>query len=60
MSVRVTSVDRADLEERRKAVLEHLGLTREELRVRAETYSLTGEEWEALTEVEEIEFLLEG
>ncbi len=58
MPPNVIPASREDLEARHDALLKQAGLSREELQARREAYSLTGEEWEILTELEEIEFLL--
>ena len=49
---------REELEARRQSILNRLGLTAEELRARRDAHMLTGEEFEVLTELEEIDFLL--
>lgn len=58
MAPNVMAVTSDELERRRAAILEDLKVTRDDLRARAESYTLTGEEWSAVTELEEIEFLL--
>lgn len=57
MAPNVIPASRDDLEARRRVVLDRVGTTLDDLRSRRDAYSLTGEE-EALTELEEIEFLL--
>ena len=57
MSPLVTET-RDALIERRNAILAALGMTAEELTHLAETRTLTGEEWEAREELDEIAFLL--
>lgn len=47
-----------ELRARRRAILDKLGLTIEELRSRAESYALVGEEHEAWEQLESIAFLL--
>lgn len=47
-----------ELRARRAAILEKLGMPIEELRERAETYALAGEEHEAWEQLESIAFLL--
>lgn len=54
----VTAVSRDDLIERRRAILERLGLTYEELLARAEAGMLVGDEYEALDDLKDIAFLL--
>jgi hypothetical protein len=58
MSPNVVAVKREDLEDRRARLLAEVGLSMEELRARGASFSLAGSEWEVLTELEEIEFLL--
>jgi hypothetical protein len=58
MAPNVMPVTREELLVRREALLSRVGLTREALAERADTYSLSGDEFETLTEIEEIEFLL--
>lgn len=48
----------ADLECRRRGILARLGVSREELAVRAAARSLAGDEWAAWGELQEIEFLM--
>ncbi|WP_041256699.1 hypothetical protein [Frankia sp. EAN1pec] len=47
-----------ELTERRQEILRRVGLTAEQLRARRDEYNLAGDEFEALTELEEIDFLL--
>lgn len=49
---------RKDLEERRQEILSKLGFTMAQFVHIVETSTLTGEEWEALDELEDINFLL--
>lgn len=58
MSVNVLHVTREELIERRERLLRHAGLTRTELAERAAAYSLTGAEYDVLTDLEDVEFLL--
>jgi hypothetical protein len=58
MAPNVLTVTRDELLARREELLAQAGLTLEELRSRAETYSLSGEEWELVTELDHIDFLL--
>lgn len=51
-------VSREALAERREMILERLGVTRDELERRARTHSISPEDWDALDELEGIEFLL--
>lgn len=55
----VIQVSREELEGRREEILRKLGITMDELRQRAETSSLVGEEWGAWQELGDIAFLLE-
>ncbi|MBL0888146.1 hypothetical protein HGK34_17955 [Myceligenerans sp. I2] len=52
-------VTREELEERRRVILERLGISIETLRHRASYESLSGDEWEAIDELREIGFLLD-
>jgi len=54
----VTAVSRDDLLERRRSILERLGLTYEELLARAEARTLVADEYEALDALKDIAFLL--
>jgi hypothetical protein len=47
-----------DLVARRRAILERLGTTLEDLSERARTSSLVGPEWEAWEQLQDIDFLL--
>jgi hypothetical protein len=58
MSPHMQEVTARDLEVRRAAILERLGMTYGELAARAESRSLAGDEWAAWEEIREIEFLL--
>ncbi|KLL10484.1 MULTISPECIES: hypothetical protein [Protofrankia] len=49
---------REELEERRRVILERIGLTAEELRARRDAYDLAGDEFATVIELEEIDFLL--
>jgi hypothetical protein len=55
-TIRVT---RDELLERRRRILLRLGLSIDELRGRSKYGTLSGEEWEAVSELEEIGFLLD-
>lgn len=52
------TMTRKALEERRAAILSKLGMTLDEFAQVVETSTLTGEEWEALDQLEEVYFLL--
>lgn len=58
MSPLVVTETRHALEARREEILRTLGLTLEEFRSLSDTRTLTGEEWEAREELDEIAFLL--
>ncbi len=55
---RVLDVSRGDLERRRAAILQRLGVSLEELRARARSSSLIAEEWKAWEELRDISYLL--
>lgn len=54
----VIDVSRAALLKRRRAVLARLGTTEADFRVALNSRRLSGEDWEAKEELDEIEFLL--
>ena len=54
----VFEVSREELEDRRRAILARLGTSLDDLRARAESGALVGEEWDALQELRDIAFLL--
>ena len=58
MHSNVIQPSREELEERRRAILERIGLTEDELRARRDLYDLAGNEFGVLMELEEIDFLL--
>jgi len=58
VSPNVVTVKRSDLERRKASILATLGLTLEEFRELAGTRTLTGDEWDAKEELDEIDFLL--
>jgi hypothetical protein len=58
MSPLLVTQTREALESRRAKILEALGMSREEFKALRETRTLTGEEWEAREELDEIAFLL--
>lgn len=60
MSPVTVTESRDELKGRREGILSGLGRTLEELRAIAATSRLTGEEFEALEELDEIDFLLGG
>jgi hypothetical protein len=53
----VQELTNGELDERRQAILNRVGLTYEELAQRATARSLAGEEWAAWDEIREIDFL---
>jgi len=55
----VTEVSRADLIARRQRILSDLGMTYDELKARAASGSLLGEEQDALDTLKDIAFLLD-
>lgn len=55
---RVVTVSREELEDRRRSILSGVGLSCEELRDRAASSTLIGDEWEAWQELRDVEFLL--
>ncbi len=59
MTAQITEVTRGELESRRAAILERLGVSYEEFGRRASTYMLTAEEWVAWDELSAVEFLLD-
>lgn len=54
----VTRPTRKELEERRREILRHVGMTRDELKLKAATGRLVGDEWSAWAEIGEIDYLL--
>lgn len=50
----------SELDERRRGILERLGMTYEELADKATARSLVGNEWAAWEELREIDFLRNG
>ena len=54
----VVTMTGSELEERRRALLEDLGLSLAELKVLAETRTLTGHEFDVMEELDQIAFLL--
>lgn len=58
MTPLVVTETRESLLVRRAAILSALGMTLEEFRLLGGTRTLTGDEWEALEELDEIAFLL--
>lgn len=55
---RVVDVTPQELLERRAALLERHAMTLDEFSAKAETFQLTGEEWQAWDDLKEIAFLL--
>jgi hypothetical protein len=55
---KIAALSDDELRARRTAILEKLGMTMEELRDRAKSYALAGEEHEAWEQLESIAFLL--
>jgi hypothetical protein len=53
----IEEVTLKDLDARRKAVLDRVGMSYEELVAKAEAGSLIGDEWTAWDEIREIDFL---
>jgi hypothetical protein len=49
---------RKELEARRQAILDELGVSYDDLAERARTYALVAEEWPAWDRIREIDFLL--
>jgi len=56
----VQDVSTEELDQRRREILDHLGMPYEELAARAAARSLIGDEWAAWDELREIEFLRNG
>ncbi|RFU21465.1 hypothetical protein [Geodermatophilus marinus] len=54
----VVTVTRSELEGRRRALLDELGLSLEDFEALAETRTLTGHEFDVKEELDEIAFLL--
>jgi hypothetical protein len=54
---RVQELTIQELDDRRQAILDHVGLTYEELAQRAAARSLVGDEWNAWDEIRQIDFL---
>ncbi len=59
MAPRTIEVSRDELVARREHVLAQLGVSLDEFRRRVLRGSLTGDEWDAVSELEEISFLLD-
>jgi len=60
MTTKVRRVTSADLHARRDVILRDLGLDENELRAKIETGGLVGREWSAWSEIEDIDYLLDG
>ena len=56
----VEDLSLSDLEERRREILDHLGMTYEEIAAKASARSLVGDEWAAWEALREIDFLQNG
>jgi hypothetical protein len=56
----VQDVTLRDLNKRRKAILDRIGMPYEELAAKAAARTLIGDEWSAWEEIREIDFLSEG
>lgn len=59
LSTQIREVTREELELRREAILQKVCLSRDELARRAETNTLSAEEWPAWDALSAIEFLLD-
>ena len=59
MTPKTIEMTREALVSRRGELLNALGVTLEELRERARAGALSGDEWDAVSELEEIRFLLD-
>jgi hypothetical protein len=55
---KIGTLSDAELRDRRKAILDKLGVPLDDLRARAERYALVGDEHEAWEQLESIAFLL--
>ena len=53
----VREISLRDLEARRTAILDEVGMTYEELAAKAAAHALVGDEWAAWEEIREIDFL---
>lgn len=56
----VQDLSLSDLDERRRKILDHLGMTYDELAAKAAARSLVGDEWAAWEALREIDFLRNG
>ena len=56
----VQDLSLSDLEERRREILDHLGITYDEFAAKAAARSLVGDEWAAWEALREIDFLQNG
>jgi hypothetical protein len=56
----VQDLSLSDLDQRRREILEHLGMTYDELAAKAGARSLVGDEWAAWEALREIDFLRNG
>lgn len=60
MSSTVDFLDDQALQERRRAILERIGVSEDELRERGERYALSAEELAALDELDGLDYLRDG
>jgi hypothetical protein len=56
----VQDLSLSDLDERRREILDHLGMTYGEIAAKAAARSLVGDEWAAWEALREIDFLRNG
>ena len=57
-SGRVVAVSREELERRRAEILDGIGISLTEIRTKAKSGSLVGDEWEAWQDLQDVGFLL--
>lgn len=58
MTTKIRRVTEDDLIARRAEILQEVGITSEELEAKVEHGGLTGREWSAWSEIEDIDYLL--
>lgn len=58
MTTKIRRVTEEDLVTRRAEILQEIGITSEELEAKVERGGLTGREWSAWSEIEDIDYLL--
>jgi hypothetical protein len=58
MTTKIRRVTEDDLVTRRAEILQEIGITSEELEAKVENGGLTGREWSAWSEIEDIDYLL--